>query len=98
MNVTLLNGEATLSLTAHQETRMIEAAAVAYATAAAEQEALSKVYTLPQLAYRMKMSRTSLLRYLNLAQCNGGIRHRRAGTKYLVSELAVREWFGDQHN
>ncbi len=96
MQLTVLpGGTFALQLSAPQEARMIEAAAQARAKEQAEQAALATVYTLPQLTARMGMGRTTLLKYLSQPECHGGIRHRRAGSAYLVSEQAVRDWFGD---
>lgn len=88
-------GTFALQLSAPQEARMIEAAAQIRAKEDAQQAALAKVYSLKQLEGRMNMSRSTLLKYLGLAEVHGGIRHRRAGSTYLVSEQAVRDWFGD---
>ena len=96
MEVNFVNGQATLSLSAPQEARMIEAAAVAYAKEKAEQEALATIYTLKELPARLKVSRTTLLKYLAEPVSRGGIRHRRAGSVYLVTERACREWSGDE--
>ena len=74
---------------------MLRQAATSYAKEKAEQDVLSKVYTMATLPERMGMSRTTLFKYLRLPECHGGIRHRRAGSTYLVSEQAVRDWFGD---
>ncbi|MGY2133626.1 hypothetical protein ACW9KT_15460 [Hymenobacter sp. HD11105] len=99
MHVTFLpDGTVALKLSDPQEAKVIAAAAAQRAKEDAEQAALSQVYTLEELEGRMKMGRTSLLKYLNLAECNGGIRHRKAGSKYLVTEQAIRDWFGDKSN
>lgn len=96
MEVNFVNGQATLSLSAPQEARMIEAAAVAYAKEKAEQDALATIYTLKELPARLKISRTTVLKYLALPVEQGGLRNRRAGTVYLVTERACREWSGEE--
>lgn len=95
MNVNFLNGQATLSLTEPQEMRMIEAAAIAYATAKAEADKLATVYTMNELPARLNISRSTILKYLQLPVKNGGLRARQAGAKWLVTEKACREWLGD---
>lgn len=95
MNVTITNGQAVLSLSEPQEARMIEVAAAAYAKEKAEQEALSRVYLLKDLPARLKVSRTTLLKYLKLPQNQGGIRCRKVAGVWTVTELACREWMGD---
>ncbi|MBC6606958.1 hypothetical protein H8B13_09025 [Hymenobacter sp. BT188] len=96
MQLTVLpGGTFTIQLSAPQEARVIAEVAALRAKEEAEQAAKSKVYTLEELQDRMKMGRTSLLKYLNTPEGSGGIRHRKAGAKYLVSEQAIRDWFGD---
>ena len=49
-----------------------------------------------RLTIRTGLGSTKLRELLVLGPVKGGLRHRRAGDKYIVSEAAVREWFGDK--
>lgn len=49
-----------------------------------------------RLVKRIKCSSHTAYSYLNLLTKRGGIRHTRVGSKYLVTEQAVREWLGDK--
>jgi hypothetical protein len=96
MSISFLNVDAT-SANTPEELRIIEAAAVAYATAKAKQDALSTVYTVPELGRRLKCGKTKAYELLVAYEegREGGIRHKRIGNKYIVTELSVREWLGD---
>jgi excisionase family DNA binding protein len=48
-----------------------------------------------RLAVRLKCSARTLYRYLDTPVKRGGLRHSRMGSKYLVTEQAIREWLGD---
>jgi hypothetical protein len=48
-----------------------------------------------RLTARLDCSPTTAYAYLALAEHRGGIRHRRLGKKYHITERAVREWEGD---
>jgi hypothetical protein len=48
-----------------------------------------------RLTTRLGCSPTTAYLYLALAEHRGGIRHRRLGKKYHVTERAVRDWEGD---
>lgn len=48
-----------------------------------------------RLTVRLGCSATTAYAYLALPEHRGGIRHRRLGKKYYVTELALREWAGD---
>lgn len=48
-----------------------------------------------RLTVRLGLSPTTVYKYLALPEHRGGIRHRRLGKKYYVTELALREWAGD---
>ena len=48
-----------------------------------------------RLTVRLDCSPTTAYKYLGLPEHRGGIRHRRLGKKYYVTELALREWAGD---
>ena len=48
-----------------------------------------------RLVVRLGLSRTTAYKYLALPEHRGGLRHRRAGKKYHVTERAIREWEGD---
>jgi hypothetical protein len=48
-----------------------------------------------RLTVRLGLSATTVYKYLALPEQRGGIRHRRMGKKYYVTELALREWAGD---
>jgi hypothetical protein len=49
-----------------------------------------------RLTMRMGVSDDTLRSYLQLSHKRGGLRHKRAGKRYLVTEQAVREWLGDE--
>ncbi len=85
-----------VTLSSHAEALYVTELAKANAAADKEQAALEKVYTIKELEARTKLSHTTLRKYLNTPECHGGIRHQRAGDKYLVTEQAVREWFRDR--
>lgn len=93
MNITI--AQCIIELSCTTEVDILKAIVTAQIKEDAEHRALARVYNLSELATRMNMGRSTLLKYLNLAECHGGIRHRRAGSIYLVSEQAVRDWFGD---
>ena len=84
-----------VTLSSHAEVLFVIELAKENAKTDKEQAALEKVYTLNELVPRMKMSRTTLKKYLNTPERHGGLRHQRAGVKFIVTEQAVREWFGD---
>jgi hypothetical protein len=48
-----------------------------------------------RLTTRLGCSPTTAYLYLGLAEHRGGIRHRRFGKKYHITERAVRAWEGD---
>jgi hypothetical protein len=48
-----------------------------------------------RLTVRMDFSPTTAYYYLGLPEHRGGIRHRRFGKKYHITERALREWEGD---
>jgi hypothetical protein len=48
-----------------------------------------------RLTTRLGCSSSTAYIYLALAEHRGGIRHRRLGKKYHVTERAVRDWEGD---
>ena len=48
-----------------------------------------------RLTVRLGCSPSTAYKYLGLPEHRGGIRHRRLGKKYYVTELALREWAGD---
>jgi hypothetical protein len=48
-----------------------------------------------RLTVRLGCSPTTAYTYLGLPEHRGGIRHRRLGKKYHVTERAIREWEGD---
>jgi hypothetical protein len=48
-----------------------------------------------RLTARLGCSPTTAYLYLGLAEHRGGIRHRRFGKKYHITERALREWEGD---
>ena len=74
---------------------MIEVAAIAYSSAKAEQDKLATVYTVNELVDRLNISRSTIFKYLQIPVSEGGIRARQAGNKWIVTELACREWLGD---
>jgi hypothetical protein len=49
-----------------------------------------------RLTMRMGFGLTKLRELLQLTEERGGLRHQRAGRNYIVTELAVRQWFGDE--
>jgi hypothetical protein len=48
-----------------------------------------------RLTTRLKCSHTMAYAYLALPVGKGGLRHRRLGKKYIVTEQAVRDFLGD---
>lgn len=48
-----------------------------------------------RLTARLDCSPATAYKYLGLPEHRGGIRHRRLGKKYHVTERAIREWEGD---
>jgi hypothetical protein len=48
-----------------------------------------------RLTARLGCSPTTAYLYLGLSEHRGGIRHRRFGKKYHITERAVRAWEGD---
>ena len=48
-----------------------------------------------RLTVRLGCSPTTAYFYLGLPEHLGGIRHRRLGKKYHITERAIREWEGD---
>lgn len=93
MNLTLIEGKASITLTTEQEAQMIYLAAQAYAAARAEQDTLAQVYTANQLAKRLNIS----LRVVRDMLTEGRIRYKLVGKKkgYRITELAVRQYLGD---
>jgi hypothetical protein len=84
------------------ELKIKEAKAAGRARAEAEQRTyhmgtkptLGKGYD-DRLTVRLGCSPTTAYTYLGLPEHRGGIRHRRLGKKYHVTERAIREWEGD---
>jgi len=106
MQVEFLNGVAQLRLTAPGELEVLRTAAAAYADRLAAAELLARTYhtgaqPTPGLAYddrlttRLKCCATTAYAYLELPVARGGLRHARLGKKYVVTELAAREFLGD---
>jgi hypothetical protein len=48
-----------------------------------------------RLTVRIRCSPTTAYLYLNFPVRGGGLRHRRIGKKYHVTERAIREWEGE---
>ncbi|MCI1187880.1 hypothetical protein MON38_10650 [Hymenobacter sp. DH14] len=48
-----------------------------------------------RLVMRIGFCEAKIRQLLKVGPIRGGIRHRRVGNKYIVSEAAVREFFGD---
>jgi hypothetical protein len=48
-----------------------------------------------RLTTRLKCGHSMAYNYLTLPVAEGGLRHRRMGKKYVVTEEAVRDFFGD---
>ena len=84
-----------VTLSTPQEARYIIELAAARAREAEGQAALEKVYTMKELPTRLNISRNTIYQYLQLPVKKGGLRSRRAGNKWLVTEKACREWLGD---
>lgn len=59
-----------------------------------QKQTLGKDYD-DRLTVRLGVSPTTAYAYLALAEKKGGIRHRRFGKKYHVTERALQEWEGD---
>jgi hypothetical protein len=84
------------------EFKALEAQAAGQARAEAEQRTyhmgakptLGKGYD-DRLTVRLDCSPNTAYKYLELPEHRGGIRHRRLGKKYHVTERAIREWEGD---
>lgn len=49
-----------------------------------------------RLTTRLKCGHNMAYSYLTLAVAEGGLRHIRMGKKYIVTEEAVRDFFGDR--
>jgi hypothetical protein len=48
-----------------------------------------------RLPARLELCPATVYKYLKLPILRGGIRHRRVGKKYQITERAVQEWYGD---
>jgi hypothetical protein len=88
------------------QVEVLAQAAGQYAKAKAQEEILSRTYHLAaeptpdcgyddRLTIRLKSSADTLYRYLALPVKEGGLRSRRNGNKYVVTEQACREFMGD---
>ena len=103
LTLTLATGQIlAVALSGAAETQVLAAVAAAYAAAQAAAEMLTRTYRLgseptPGLPYndllsvRAKCSDTKLREALKRPIARGGLRHQLNGTRYVVTELAVRE-------
>lgn len=107
ITLTLTNGQVlAVTLSSPAEARVFTEMAAAMAAAKAAEEAKCRTYHLGQeatpgldyddrLTIRTGVGKTKLRELLKLGPARGGLRRVRAGDKWLVSETAVREFFGD---
>jgi hypothetical protein len=72
----------------------LEAAHLARTYHMGQKPTLGKDYD-DRLTKRLGVSPTTAYAYLALPEHRGGIRHRRFGKKYHVTERALQEWEGD---
>lgn len=93
MQANIQNGIVNLTPESYWENKMVVAAAERYAERKADQEALTKIYKVgPELQRRIGIGRNKQYEEIN----SGRLRATVAGEKkYLVSELACREYLGD---
>ncbi len=96
LSLNLPNSAVNLILEKGQEAFVLAEYAKAWGKEAAVQQALSKCYTVAELAGpkgRLKRSSKTILNLIHL----GKLRHETSGESkgYLVSEKAVREFLGD---
>lgn len=80
----------------------------AQAAASVETERMGRTYHLgkqatPGLGYDDRLTmriapfdEKDLLEIMNKPESDGGLRHRKIGDKYIVTEQAIRQWFGDR--
>ncbi|GAA4362252.1 hypothetical protein GCM10023185_30020 [Hymenobacter saemangeumensis] len=97
-----------VSLSSEAELQLLTAAACRFADAKAEAEVLGRTYHMgtkptPGLDYddRLWMRITghsvdTLYKYLALPVRDGGLRHKRLGNKYLVTEEDILEFLGSR--
>lgn len=87
--------------------RLLTAVAVARALEKQDADRLERTYHMgakptPGLDYddrllkRLKKSENTVYAYLGLAVQDGGLRHKRTGKSYTVTEQAVQEFLGDR--
>ena len=105
MQVEFTNGTVQLSLSEPREMEVIRLAAVQYADRLAEAELGNRTYhmgTKPtpgrfyddRLTARLGLSATTCYEYLRLDPKRGGLVGRQIGTKWLITEEAVRDFEG----
>ena len=105
MNLEFTNGVARLTLSEPRELEVIKLAAVTYADRLAEAELANRNYhmgTRPtpgrnyddRLTIRLGFSATTCYEYLRLDAKRGGLAGRQVGTKWLITEEAVRDFEG----
>ncbi|SFP79593.1 hypothetical protein [Hymenobacter arizonensis] len=107
ITLTLVSGQVlAVTLSNPSEARVLADVAAAIGAARATAEVGIRTYHLgtrptpgrgydDRLTMRMGCGRTKIRGLLALSPRRGGLRHQRVGRKYIVSEAAVREWFGD---
>ncbi|MCI1187881.1 hypothetical protein MON38_10655 [Hymenobacter sp. DH14] len=107
LTLTLTSGQIlAVTLNGAAETRVLIEIAAAIAAAKAAEEVKCRTYHMgdkptagrnydDRLTIRTGVGKTKLRELLEAGPVRGGLRRVRAGDKWLVSELAVREFFGD---
>jgi hypothetical protein len=105
MNLEFTNGNAILSLSQPREMEVIKVAALHYADRLAEAELANRNYHLgtkptpgrnydDRLTMRLGLSATTCYEYLRLDPKRGGLVGEQKGTKWIVTEEAVRAFEG----
>lgn len=107
LTLTLLDGPAVhVTLTDPAQRQLLALVAGQAAAARATAEVLTRTYHLgaeatpgrgydDRLSARTGCGATKLRAALNTPARRGGLRHQLNGTRYVVTETAVREWQGD---
>ncbi|MBD2769682.1 hypothetical protein IC235_17465 [Hymenobacter sp. BT664] len=108
LTLTVTSGQIiSVTLSNPAETRVLAEVAAAVGAARAIAEVGTRTYHLgtkptpgrgydDRLTMRMGCGQTKIRELLVVKPRRGGLRHQRVGRKYIVSEAAVREWFGDK--
>lgn len=92
MKASIQNGEVNLMPEDYWENKMLVAAAETYATRKADQDALSKAYTVEEAAIRLRVCKETVYNLIDEKR----IKFSTVGKKgYRITELACREFLGD---